>query len=138
VIEVVSEMVHMNSPLTAWEANASNVTLISSPVGLSQSQVTIPPGGSVTWQAAVDEFTTADQLEALMTSPLSRLLSALDPLTDPDGWDSGMLLPGGGYTRLFSRPGTYAYSDGFGHNGKVIVVEEALFKVVLPLVVSQR
>lgn len=128
-IEVISEIVHMNSPLTAWKGAAPDVTVISTPGGLSQAQVSIPQGGSVTWQASVDTLTTADALSALMTNPAARLLSALNPLTDPAGWDSGMLAPGGGYSRSFTQPGAYTYTDGFGHSGQVIVSSQSLIYI---------
>ncbi len=130
-IEVVSEIVHMNSPLTALSASAPNETILSSPVGLSQLSVTIPVGSRVTWQASVGASATADTFSTLMLNPLTRLLSGLNPLSDPKGWDSGMLQPGNEFTRAFNHAGTYTYTDGFGHTGTIVVQE--LFQVFLPL-----
>ncbi len=133
-IQVVSEIVHMNSPLTALDAALPNVTVISSPAGLSQKRVTIPTGGSITWQTTLDASATPDTYNALMLNPLTRLLSALDPLSNSDGWDSGMLRPGSSYKRTFMKPGTYIYTDGYGHSGEV-VVQNAIF---LPMVFAQK
>lgn len=129
-IVVVSEIVHMNSPLTAWNASGPNATVISSPAGLSQETVTIPMGGRVTWRASVGISATADSFNALMLNPLTRLLSALNPMTDQNGWDSGLLQPGVEFTRTFYRPGIFTYTDGYGHNGQV----EVLGKVLLPMI----
>jgi len=131
-IEVISEIVHMNSPLTAWNEVSSKTTVISSPAGLTPAQVTIAVGDSVTWQASVSTLATADMLNALMLNPLTRLLSALNPLSNQGGWDSGVLQPGSAYTRTFTQPGTYAYTDGFGHSGTVVVREV----VYLPLIIQ--
>ncbi len=138
VVEVVSELVHMNTPLTAWNESAASVTVISTPSGLSQPQVTIPVGGSVTWQSSIDASTTAIEWSALQTNPLARLLSTLDPLADLAAWDSGMLLPGGAYSRKFTQPGTYTYTDGFGHTGTVTVSEQGQYWVRLPLIQAGR
>lgn len=130
-IEVVSEIVHMNSPLTARGESAPDAAVISSPAGLSQSRVTIPVGGSVTWQASVGASATADTFSALMLNPLTRLLSTLNPLSNQNGWDSGMLQPGAEFTHSFNQSGTYMYTDGFGHSGQVVVLEEIYIPVVI-------
>jgi len=55
------------------------------------------------------------------SNPLLRVLSLLNPLTNPLGWDSGLMPPGQSYLRKFDKLGTYLYSDGAGHTGQVIV-----------------
>ncbi len=135
LIEVITQVVHRNIPLTQFsQGSAAHVTLI--PSGLSQAKVNVSPGGVVEWRSALDAAGTANQLAALNDNPVGRLLSTLDPLINPLGFDSGMLIPGSIYQRQFITPGLYTYSDGWGHNGQVVVSEQRL--VYLPLTVRRR
>ncbi len=83
VIEVISEVVHMNAPLTAWNQSTPVTKVMASPSGLSQPMIIIPVGGSVEWQATADIFSSADTMKQMMANPLQRLLSNSDPLFEP-------------------------------------------------------
>ena len=83
------------------------------------------------WNSVIDGVLPPDEIMALFEDPLLRLLSDLDPLTNVKGWDSGMLSPGQTYTRRFTSPGTYTYTDGYGHTGKINVP----YSIFLPVVV---
>jgi len=130
-INVVSQVVHMNLPLNTISQAAPIVVVRSSPSGLSLPLVFIPPGGSVEWQAAPDLASPVDTVEGLLVHPAQRLLSSLDPLVNLMGFDSGLLTPGASYRRLFDQPGTFTYTDGYGHTGLVIVTSD-VHKIYLP------
>ena len=132
VIEVVSEVVHMNAPLTEWSQATPSTQILVSPSELSQPGVIIPVGGSVEWQATADIFTSALEFNQLMSNPLQRLLSDSDPLLDLNGWDAGRMAPGEVYHRLFNQAGIYSYSDGYGHSGQVVVTNQP--PIFLPVI----
>lgn len=128
VVEVVNEIVHVNAPLTPWSTPAAPQIQVNSS-GLSQPQVVIEVGQSVTW--VVDgSWLAPDQFISLIENPIPYIRSELDPLTNGLGFDSGRLIPGQAYTYQFSQPGTYLYNDGYGHTGQVIVKP---FRLFLPL-----
>jgi len=120
VIEVINEIVHVNVPLTPLQQTLAAQQIEVSPVGLSLPQVTILVGQSVKWTADNTWLTTGQYIQ-LSENPVQRILSELDPLVNVLGFDSGLLPPGQVYTRQFSKPGNYPYTDGYGHTGQVIV-----------------
>ena len=69
------------------------------------------------------EGATAAELTAATLEPSShpRTADPLDPLTNPLGFDGGMLRPGQAYRRSFPTSGEYAYTDGAGHSGTIVV-----------------
>ena len=129
VIEVVDEVVHMNVPLTPTStAESAVITLTSN--GPLPADLTIPRGTTVTWQSELSGVLPLDQIVELIQSPIQRALSSLNPESGKQSWDSGMLVPGRTYTRRFTIPGTYTYSDGDGHTGSITVP----YQVFLPTV----
>lgn len=123
VIEVITEIVHVNVPLTPWPGAGNLYEVEIEQGGPSPAQLTIPAGSSVEWRLFTGAQTTLAELASWKEHPLIQARSgdALDPLTSPLGFDSGMLVPGQVYRRMFSVPGTYAYSDGAGHSAQVVV-----------------
>jgi hypothetical protein len=133
IIEVITQVVHANVPLTPWKAGKpQRVTL--SPDGPSPSIITVPAGSSVEWISTLNATATITDLEHLIANPLIHLLSALNPFVDPLSFDGGMLAPGQVYRRLFTVPGTYFYTDGNGHTAQVVVTN---YQVYVPLVVRR-
>ncbi|MCS7062249.1 MAG: hypothetical protein RMN25_13970, partial [Anaerolineae bacterium] len=119
IIEVISEIVHVNVPLTPWASRDAQVALTSEgPVPLT---VTIAPGQSVEWRVIADPLLSPEALAKLYDNPIVRPLSARNPLSDTLGFDGGMMAPSSVYRRQFTAPGTYTYSDGLGHTGAVVV-----------------
>ncbi len=131
VIEVVNEIVHVNVPLTPISQTQASQQIQVSPAGLSLPQATIMVGQSVLWTADAS-WLTSDQYINFSANPIQRILSELNPLSDVLGFDSGRLSPGGTYTRQFSQPGNYTYTDGYGHTGQVVVKP---FRIFVPVVV---
>lgn len=131
VIEVVSEIVHVNVPLTpAPRAIQADVWL--TPAGPNPAETLVTLGSHVAWHATLDEEASADELAAQMHLPVLRPRSTglLDPLLDELGFDGGMLTPGQTYTRRFVGPGDYVYDDGLGHEGVIHVVPGITLPVI--------
>ncbi len=129
-VEVISEIVHVNVPYTPWPAGEA-AQVILTPDGPDPQVITVPAGSSVEWLSTLRATDDADDLVRWTENPILRPLSALDPISHTLGWDGGMLAPGRVYRRQFPVPGSYAYSDGAGHSGTVVVRGY----VYLPLVV---
>ncbi len=128
VVEVISEIVHVNVPYTPWSSGViPQVSLADD--GPEPAVITVSAGSAVEWVAAPDLPLHADEMIALLENPALRLLSDLDPLNFTDGWDGGMIAPGQIFRRHFTRPGAYNYSDGDGHTGQVIVTP---YQIYLP------
>jgi hypothetical protein len=133
VVQVITEIVHINVPYTPWPAGAASQVSLT-PDGPSQATVQVGVGDSVEWVSTLPANTTLDELARYRENPVLRLLSDLDPLSNVLGWDGGELAPGSVYRRQFTRAGTYTYTDGAGHGGQVIVTAH----VYLPLVVKDQ
>lgn len=128
---MVSEIVHVNVPYTPWK-NAPPRKVALTAEGPSPAEMHIPVGASVEWSSeapAADE----DLIDA-WRNPVLRVMSTLDPLANTQGWDSGVLAPANTYRRQFSHPGAYAYADGAGHSGMVIVEGSENTSLYLPFV----
>ena len=137
VVQVISDIVHVNVPLTRWTAeNVAQVALL--PDGPHPSALTIPANTSVEWISTLDADATATDLARLNANPVAqpRTGDALDPLTSTLGFDGGMLAPGRVYRRQFTEPGLYAYTDGAGHTATIEVIAER--KIYLPLVLRNQ
>ncbi|MBN1317568.1 MAG: hypothetical protein JXA42_18945 [Anaerolineales bacterium] len=132
VVQVITEIVHVNVPYTPWPEGAIS-QLSMTPDGLSQAVVQVGVGDSVEWVSTLPASSTLIDLARYRENPVLHLKSDLDPLTDLLGWDGGMLIPGGIYRRQFNQSGTYTYTDGAGHSGQVIVFAH----IYLPLVIRQ-
>ena len=126
VVEVVSEIVHVNVPLTPAVTTKHSQVLLT-PLGPDPEILYVPLNATVTWLAALNDEATAQDLADQMLNPVLRpySLSPLDALSDTLGFDGGMLVPGQSYTRRFVGPGDYAYDDGQGHTGIIRVVQGA-------------
>lgn len=133
VIEVITQIVHVNIPYTPLPAGYCQEIQLT-PGGMDKDQVSLSPGGCIAWSSMLDESSTADDLTEYSVNPILRPLSELNPLTDIRGWDGGLLTPGEVYRRVFDTPGEYSYTDGAGNNGLVIV---SSFTNYLPLVMRQ-
>ena len=136
-VEVISEIVHVNVPYTPWpvEQGANllyTVTLTAD--GPDPALLTVPAGSSVAWVSTLRDTDDADDLVRWTENPILRPLSALDPISHTLGWDGGMMAPGRVYRRQFPVAGSYAYSDGAGHGGTVVVRGY----VYLPLVMRRH
>lgn len=130
VVQVITEIVHVNVPLTPWSSGQiSQIT--AAPEGLSRSTVTVPAGGTVEWRSALDAGVTAGTLATHLADPPLQILSQRDPLLDVLGWDSGRLPPGQVYRRQFIQPGVYPYADSAGHTGTVVVTAHVYLPLVL-------
>jgi hypothetical protein len=133
VVQVITQIVHVNVPLTPWPVgNVSQVTL--RPNGPAPAVITVPVGSAVEWVAELNDLMLPAELARLTDNPLLHLLSARNPLADTLGFDGGLLVPGQVYRRQFTKPGTYAYSDGAGHTAQVVVIN---YRIYLPLVMKQ-
>ena len=95
----------------------------------------INTGETVEWVVPVDGMLRPDALVALVENPIVRILSSLDPQTDPAGWDSGLLYPGQTFQHTFITPGDYTYSDGLGHTGTITVIADKIY-LHLPFVIK--
>jgi hypothetical protein len=123
VVEVITEIVHVNVPLTPWQidGNINRVDLEGN--GPNPATITIPTGASVEWLWWPDAQASLAELANWHANPLFQPRSGglLDPLINPLGFDGGRMVPGQIYRRRFTTAGTYAYSDGADHTGQVIV-----------------
>lgn len=129
VVEVITEVVHVNVPYTPWpERRIASLTV--TPEGLSQEVITVTTGSSVEWASTLPAAASLTELAGYRANPVLQLRSALDPLTNTLGWDSGMLGPGGVYRRQFVRPGRYTYTDGAGHTGLVVALGEMRLPII--------
>ncbi len=129
VIQVISEIVHVNVPLTPW-SDAGVTPVVISTDGPHPSTVTLAAGEAVRWSP--DTRTLTPQLMTQqLENPSLHPLGARDPLSDTTGFDGGMLAPGQAYQRQFVVPGTYTYTDGLGHTGTVLVTGHVFLPLVL-------
>lgn len=129
VVEVITEVVHVNVPLTpAGLPDIYRVTLNHN--GPDTPVITISVGSTVEWIAEMSGLLPPETLAQWIENPVLRLLSALDPLSNRLGFDSGMFPPGQRYRRQFTQPGVFEYDDGLGHSGRIVVIG----KVYLPVV----
>jgi uncharacterized repeat protein (TIGR01451 family) len=130
VVEVINEIVHVNVPYTAAPAADPLYSLEVSPDGLRAPDgepggaLAVPVGAVVSWTSVAPSTSGVEGAAALFERPVVRVLSSLDPLADPRGFDSGMLRPGASYARSFDAAGTYPYGTGTGHAGVVMVYDE--------------
>jgi CSLREA domain-containing protein len=130
VIEVITQIVHVNVPYTPWpHGNISQVTLTAD--GPTPAVITVPVGSAVEWVAELSGLVPPQTLIQLIENPELRPLSARNPLSDRLGWDGGMMEPGRAYRRQFTTLGTYPYTDGTGHSGQVVVTRQYIY---LPVV----
>ncbi len=128
IIEVVNEIVHVNVPLTPESASRTYYITLTDE-GPDQAEISIPVGSTVVWHSELSGVLPLNEIMQFMLNPVMRLLSALNPESNTNGWDSGMLAPGQNYSRRFLTPGVYTYSDGDGHTGQITVEP---YKVFLP------
>ena len=124
VVEVITEIVHVNVPYTPWPAGDVYTVTITAD-GPDPAVITVPMGSAVEWTSALRATDTITDLITWTENPILRPLSDLDPLEDTRGFDAGYLEPGRVYRREFARSGVYAYTDAAGHGG-IVVVEAAL------------
>lgn len=135
MVEVITQIVHVNVPYTPWPAAATAVTLTAD--GPEPAIITIPVGSAVEWVSTIRASDTITDLLNWFENPILRPLSNLDPLRDTRGFDAGYLEPGRVYRRQFKAPGRYAYTDAGGHTGVVIVEGRTIYlPVVLRLYVT--
>ncbi|MBN1314002.1 MAG: hypothetical protein JXA42_00980 [Anaerolineales bacterium] len=137
VVEVISDVIHVNAPLTPNDAAEPSWVELTS-FGPQPQVITVPFRSTVGRVAWMDASTSIADLVRLTSNPIwqPRPRGVLDQLINTLGFDGGMLAPGGYYFRLFDEPGVYAYTDGAGHDG-LVVVEENGFSIFLPLVLRQ-
>jgi len=136
VIEVITQVVHMNVPYTPWPDTAA-VTVTLTPDGPDPAVVTVTAGSAVQWVSALRATDTITDLVRWSENPILNPRSTLDPLKDTRGFDAGYLEPGRVYRRQFDWPGEYTYTDATGHTGKVVVTG-TLYDVYLPLVLRNK
>lgn len=140
VIDVITQIVHVNVPLTPWPedlvAGMPGVSLL--PDGPEPAVITVPVGSAVKWTSMMDPKTPLEDLAYYTENPLLQPRSGgtLDPLISTLGFDGGMLAPGANFYRQFDEPGEYPYTDGAGHDA-LVVVEENGYSIFLPLVIRQ-
>jgi hypothetical protein len=130
LITVKNELVHLNVPLTP--ISSQNVQVVNLTVtGPDRPVVHVKPGDTVEWSAEMIPNISPESRRLYTENPVLRLLSALDPLSDTLGFDSGMIAPGQSYRRRFDEKGVSFYDDGLGHTGRVMV---GIVPVYLPVV----
>jgi hypothetical protein len=134
IVHVITEIVHVNVPLTPIGAGASTYAITLTQAGPRPAVITIPFGSEIEWTAELSGSLPMEQLAGSIDNPVLRPLSARNPLTDTLGWDGGRLTPGQVYRRQVIRPGVYHYSDGIGHTGQVVVTGYVIY---LPLVLRE-
>ncbi|MBU0510811.1 MAG: hypothetical protein KJ638_03800, partial [Chloroflexi bacterium] len=133
VVEVITEIMHVNVPYTPWpESVVVSVTLTSQ--GISSPAITIPVGNAVEWVSMLTASDTLTDLIQWSENPILHPKSDLDPLENPRGFDAGYLEPGRVYRRQFNAPGTFTYTDANGNAGTVIVTGGA--EIYLPIIMK--
>ncbi|MCD6343982.1 MAG: right-handed parallel beta-helix repeat-containing protein [Anaerolineae bacterium] len=130
VVEVISEVVHVNVPYTPWPIEDVSQVILTTD-GPDPAVITVPVRSAVEWVTQVNGLIPPEERMELMDNPALRLLSDLDPISFTDGWDGGKMAPGKIFRRQFTTPGTYTYTDGAGHSGQVVVMP---YRIYLPLV----
>jgi hypothetical protein len=130
VIEVITEIVHVNVPLTPLPLAGDPFIVTLTPHGPNYPLITVEAGSYVRWISTLDAQASASDLARYTLNPMLRVLSSLDPMINLLGWDSGMLAPGSIYQRQFTRPGVYTYSDGAGQTGVVSVIGKLFLPVI--------
>jgi len=120
VIEVITQIVHVNVPYTPW-TNGNVYTVTVTPESLLPAVITVPVGSTVAWRSTVTATTTLTDYVRFTENPVLRIRSILDPLADTRAFDAGYLEPGRVYRRQFHWPGVYPYTDGAGHSGVIVV-----------------
>jgi plastocyanin len=133
VVEVITQIVHVNVPYTPWAEDVAETVMLT-PDGPDPAVITVSAGSAVEWNSALRASDTISNLIAWTENPILHPKSDLNPLEDTRGFDAGFLEPGRTYRRIFSSPGTYAYTDAGGHRGTVVVSNRKLY---LPLVMKQ-
>lgn len=125
VVTVVDDIVHVNVPLTP--TGTGGVTRVSlSPDAITPSTLEVQPGALVEWTATLPATASAGDVLAQSQNPTLHAVvkdrngTAIDS-TNPAGFDSGMLTPGQAFRRQFALAGVYAYDDGAGHVGHIVV-----------------
>ena len=93
VITVTDQLVHVNVPLTPI-SNQNIHTVNLSVTGIDPPVLHVQPGDSVEWDAEITPNISTQTRQAYTANPVLRVLSALDPLSNILGWDSGLLAPG--------------------------------------------
>jgi hypothetical protein len=132
VVEVITQIVHVNVPYTPWPADvAATVDLM--PSGPVSDVITVPVGSAVEWRSMLQSTETLTDLIAWTENPILHARSNLDPLLDPLGFDAGYLAPGRVYRRAFADPGVYTYTVR-GQTARVVVEQPTLY---LPLIYRQ-
>ncbi len=130
LITVTDQLVHLNVPLTPIsDQNIHKVNV--SVTGIDQPILHVQPGDTVEWDAEIVPNIPDQTRQTYTANPVIRVISALDPLSNVLGWDSGMLAPGTVYQRLFSQRGLYFYQDGLGNTGEIWV---GTWEIFLPAV----
>jgi len=134
VVHVISEIVHVNVPLTPLSLGAPTYAVTLTQAGPSPAVITVPLRSAVEWTAELSGSLPMEELADLMSNPVLRPLSARDPLSDTLGWDGGMMSPAQIHRRQFIQAGMYDYTDGMGHAGQVVVprVDQAITFNSLP------
>ena len=120
VVEVITQIVHVNVPYTPWvsDTDVYSVTVMPAPikvgdgtlwagVQIDPAVITVPVGSTVEWTSALSETNTIDDLITWSENPIFQVLSERGPLQDTRGFDSGYLEPGRVYRRAFAYPGVY-------------------------------
>lgn len=132
IVQVITQVVHVNVPLTPWaNNNIAQVTLTAD--GPMPQVITVPVGSTIEWLSDLNSTASLEELPSWFENPMLRPLSSRDPLSDTLGFDGGMLTPSQVYRRQFTAPGTYAYTDSLGHSGQVVITQSR-FYIYLPLV----
>jgi len=117
---VFTDVTQIQAPLTP-SSQGSSTQVSLTPSGPNPSEVTVNIGERVVWSVPLDFAPSLLDRMQLTDNPTIRLLSDNDPLSFTTGWDSGLLVPGGKFLRVFDTPGEYTYQDGLGNSAKVIV-----------------
>jgi uncharacterized repeat protein (TIGR01451 family) len=145
VVEVITQIVHVNVPYTPWisDTEVYSVSVLPAQLGpgtlwngvlLGPAVITMPVGSAIEWTSALSDTNTVDDLIRWSETPIFQVLSERDPLLDTTGFDSGYLEPGRAYRRAFARPGVYTYTV-YGRSGRVVVIGD-LPKLYLPSVLK--
>lgn len=138
VVEVITEIVHVNVPLTRLPDEETTIYPITLTVaGAEPAWLTVPAGSAVAWEVQLRDTDTITDALDWMVNPILHPLSDVDPLLNRAGFDAGYLLPGQFYIRRFDQGGTYTYTDANGHSGTVVVTSVER-KIYLPVVLRPQ